>query len=112
MQPIPIPLTTNVQGSAGRLAQGLCELQEKCYAFCISCWLENQNPLTPMRQVPLERDINIAVNGCSGFATSTQKGPFTAMLISRSKGTYIIQPLLRKQLTPNYSHYTPNRCLG
>ena len=43
-----------------------------------------------MRQVPLERDINIAVNGCSGFATSTQKGLFMAMLISRSRGTYLI----------------------
>ena len=40
-----------------------------------------------MRQVPLERDINIAVNGCSGFATSTQKEPFMAMLILRSRGT-------------------------
>ena len=44
-----------------------------------------------MRQVPLERDINIAVNGCSGFATSTQKGPFMAMLISRSRGTCLIK---------------------
>ena len=43
-----------------------------------------------MRQVPLERDINIAVNGCSGFATSTQKEPFMAMVISRSKGTCLI----------------------
>ena len=43
-----------------------------------------------IRQVPLERDINIAVNGCFGFATSTQKGPFTAMLISGSRGTYLI----------------------
>ena len=43
-----------------------------------------------MRQVPLERDINIAVNGCSGFATSTQKGPFTAIFISRSRGTCLI----------------------
>ena len=44
-----------------------------------------------MRQVPLDwRDINIAVNGCSGFATSTQKGPFMAMLISRFRGTYLI----------------------
>ena len=43
-----------------------------------------------MRQVPLECDINIAVNGRSGFATSTQKGPFMAMLISRSRGTYLI----------------------
>ena len=44
-----------------------------------------------MRHVPLERDINIAVNGCSGFATSTQKGPFTAMLISLSGGGYLIE---------------------
>ena len=43
-----------------------------------------------MRQVPLERDVNIAVNGCSGFATSTQKGPFTAMSISQSRGPYLI----------------------
>ena len=49
-----------------------------------------------MRQVPLERDINIAVNGCSGFATSTQKGPFMAMLISRSRGTYLICGQLSK----------------
>ena len=43
-----------------------------------------------MRQVPVEHDINIAVNGCSGFATSYQKGPFMAMLISRSRRTYLI----------------------
>ena len=43
-----------------------------------------------MRQVPLELDVNIAINGCSGFATSTQKGPFMAMLISCSRGTYLI----------------------
>ena len=35
------------------------------------------NRTSSMRQVPLEHDI--AVNGCSGFTTSTQKGPFTAM---------------------------------
>ena len=46
-----------------------------------------------MRHVPLERDINIGVNGYSGFATSTQKGPFTAMLISPSRGTYLIHQL-------------------
>ena len=43
-----------------------------------------------MRQVPLERDINIAVNGCSGLATSTQKELSTAMLILRSGDTYLI----------------------
>ena len=43
-----------------------------------------------MRQVPLERDINIAVNGCSGFASSSQKRPFMAMLISCSRGTCLI----------------------
>ena len=46
--------------------------------------------LLAMGQVPLERDIKIAVNGCSGFTTSTQKGPFKAMLISRSRGTCFI----------------------
>ena len=51
-----------------------------------------------MRQVPLERDINIAVNGCSGFTTSTQKGPFMAMLISLSRGTYLIA--FSKRRTP------------
>ena len=44
-----------------------------------------------MRQVPLDRDINIAANECSGFATSTQKVPFIAMLISCSSGTYLIR---------------------
>ena len=43
-----------------------------------------------MRQVPPECDINIAINGCSGLATSTRKGPFMAMFISRSRGTYFI----------------------
>ena len=43
-----------------------------------------------MRQVTIEHDINIAVNGCSGLATSTQKGPFMAMLISHSGGTCLI----------------------
>ena len=44
----------------------------------------------PRRHVPPERDSNIAVNGCSWFATSTQKGPFTPMLVSHSSGTYLI----------------------
>ena len=43
-----------------------------------------------MMQVPLEPDINIAVNRCSDFATSTQKEPFMAMLISHSRGTHLI----------------------
>ena len=43
-----------------------------------------------MRHVRLERDINIAINGCSGSTTSTQKGPFKVMLISRSRVTYLI----------------------
>ena len=50
---------------------------------------ETQN--RTMRHVPLERDINIAVNGCSGFANSTQKEPFMAMLTSRSRGTHLIK---------------------
>ena len=43
-----------------------------------------------MRQVPLECDINNAINGFSSFATSTKKGPFRAMLISRCRGTCLI----------------------
>ena len=50
--------------------------------------------ISPMRQVPLERDINIAVNGCSWFVTSTQKGPFKAMFTSPSRGTYLIDGLV------------------
>ena len=37
-----------------------------------------------MRQAPLECDINIALNVCSGFATSTKKGPFTQQCCSRA----------------------------
>ena len=52
-----------------------------------------------MGQVPPEHDINIATNACFGFVNSTQKGPFMAMLgvrdilamlISHSRGTYLI----------------------
>ena len=46
--------------------------------------LPNPSSNSAVMQVPLERDINIAINGCSGFPTSTQKGPFMAMLILRS----------------------------
>ena len=46
--------------------------------------------INELRQVSLERDINIAVHGCFGFATSTRKGPLMAMLISHSTGTYLI----------------------
>ena len=55
-----------------------------------SCICGHTRTRTVMRQLPLERDINIAVNGCSWFATSTQIGPFMAMLISRSRGTHLI----------------------
>ena len=58
--------------------------------FCLFFQVGRTYQFDSMRQVPLERDINIAVNGCSGIATSTQKGPFTAMLISRSRGTCLI----------------------
>ena len=49
-------------------------------------WDKSTNELW-MRHVPLERNINIAVNGCSGFATSTREG--LKGLISRSRGTYL-----------------------
>ena len=68
---------------------------------------QSQSVCSLMRQVPLECDINNAVNGCSEFATSTQKEPFMAMLISRSRGTYLIVK------DPNLVHqkeYTMNVC--
>ena len=43
-----------------------------------------------MRQVPLERDVNIASNGPFWVEVANQEHPFTAMLISRSRGTYLI----------------------
>ena len=71
------------------------QILKKCFHAKIS---ETFHPLPAgthcaMRQVPLERYINIAVNGCSGLATSTHKGPSTAMLISRSRGTCLIRHL-------------------
>ena len=43
-----------------------------------------------MRQVPLERDINIATNGPFWVDIVNPEHPFTAMLISRSRGTCLI----------------------
>ena len=72
-----------------------------CY-FLIKVWesmtkfhdgkisVAEEEVIVAMGQVPLERDINIPVNGCSGFATSTQNSPFVAMLISLYRGTYLI----------------------
>ena len=37
--------------------------------------------------MPLERDINIAVNGPFWVEVANQEHPFTAMLISHSRGT-------------------------
>ena len=43
-----------------------------------------------MRQVPLELDINIAVNCPFWLEVANPEHPFTAMLISHSRGTCII----------------------
>ena len=43
-----------------------------------------------MRQVPLEQDINIAVNGPSLVVNLRQERLFMAMLISRSRGIFLI----------------------
>ena len=43
-----------------------------------------------MRKMPLERDINIAINSRSWRRFTTKDGPFMAMLISCSGGTYLI----------------------
>ena len=43
-----------------------------------------------MRQMPLEQDINIAVNGPSLVVNLRQERLFMAMLISRSRGIFLI----------------------
>ena len=43
-----------------------------------------------MRQVPLECDINIAVNGSFWVEVANPEHAFTAMLISRFRGTCLI----------------------
>ena len=42
-----------------------------------------------MRYVPLECDINIAINGPFWVKVANPEHPFTAMLISHSRGTYL-----------------------
>ena len=44
-----------------------------------------------MRQVPLERDIKIPVNSPFRVEVANPEHPFTAMLISGSRGTYLIR---------------------
>ena len=51
-----------------------------------------------MRQVLLERDILIAINGPFWVEVAHPEHPFTAMLISRSRGTCLI--CLRNLPTP------------
>ena len=43
-----------------------------------------------MRQVPVEHDINIAIYGPFWVVVANPEHPFTAMLISRSRGTCLI----------------------
>ena len=47
----------------------------------------HQPSLPLMRQVPLERDINIVINGPFWVEVANPEHPFTAMLISHSRGT-------------------------
>ena len=46
-----------------------------------------------MRRVPLECDINIAANGPFWLEVTNPEHPFTAMLISHSRGTCILSLL-------------------
>ena len=46
-----------------------------------------------MRQVPPQRDINIGINGPFWVEVMNPEHPFTAMLISRSRGTCLIRIL-------------------
>ena len=43
-----------------------------------------------MRQVPLEHDINIAISGPFWVEVANPEHPFTAMLISCSRGSCLI----------------------
>ena len=53
-----------------------------------------------MRQVPLEHDINIAINGPFWVEVANPEHPFTAMLISHSRGTFLISGLTRASCLP------------
>ena len=44
-----------------------------------------------MRQVPLERDYNIAMNGPFWVEVANPEHPLTAMLISRFRGNCLIE---------------------
>ena len=72
--------------------KGGCVTSLLLFAPSLPIWglfsIDPESNILGMRQVPLERDINVAVNECSGFATSIEKRSFMAMLISRSRGTY------------------------
>ena len=50
-----------------------------------------------MRQVPLERDINIDVNGSFLVRNLHHERPFMSMLISCSRGTCLIQSIISWQ---------------
>ena len=49
-----------------------------------------------MRQVSLERDINIAINGPFWMEVANPEHPFTAMFISSSRGTCLIRPIFNQ----------------
>ena len=51
----------------------------------------------PMRYVPLEHDINIAVNDPFRVEVANPEHPFTAMLISHSRGTCLIHRVEHKE---------------
>ena len=58
--------------------------------------MESLSVLT-MRHVPLERDINFAVNGPFWAEVANQEYPFMVMLISHSRGPCLI-PILNLEM--------------
>ena len=60
------------------------------YSWSSNMWRNTAVNVEGMRQVPLERDINIAINGHFWVEVVNPEHPFTAMLISRFRGTYYI----------------------
>ena len=59
-----------------------------------------------MRYPPPESDINIAVNGPFWVEVANPEHPFTAMLISRSRGTCLIAHLFSANLLPKPMYET------
>ena len=55
-----------------------------------------------MREVPLERDSTIAINGAFWVEVANPEHPFTAILTSRSRGTCLIHLIQCRKENQNF----------